>query len=95
MKETLMAVVPWIFTAVIMIQLVLAGRKRAACWIVAAVVQTVASGYNVITDQWGYLPMNAYTVIMAVYYYRQWRQEERAAAKPAKVVATCTCGTAA
>lgn len=68
---------PWLLSAMTIWMTVLQGRKSAAGWIVGLCNQIGWLVFQVGTETWGLLPLNAVLWVLYIRNYRLWRASDK------------------
>lgn len=58
MRELITTYLPWLLSVITIWMTVLAGNKHPSAWFVGLVNQALWLGWIVMTENWGFLPMN-------------------------------------
>lgn len=73
-EHTIISAMPWLLSAITIYMTVLAGNKHKSAWLVGLIGQAGWLFWIVLSQNWGFLPMNL--ALWIVYGRNHWKWRE-------------------
>lgn len=69
---------PWCFSAVVLMNQVLIGRKNYWGWLTGAASSVCGIAYNLLTHQIGFIVVNVFLIFVSLKNFQTWRSDNGA-----------------